>query len=111
MREDRSIPDHVNDNVPVDEVDRYERFEAALAAVGDEQGAVGEYTPVGADARRVWGPTDNSLARMRRTAFINAAIQNNPAIIKKLRASFHGVTDLQRLVDAVRLEVVIRRLE
>lgn len=107
MREDRSIPDHVNDNVPVDEVDRYERFEAALTAIADMSAPHATLSTV-QDARCMAG--ESSLTRMKRTAFINAAINNVPAVIEKMRPSYPGIQDLPALVKAVRLEVVIRRL-
>jgi hypothetical protein len=102
MGEDRGIPDHVNDGVPEDEIDRMERYRAALDALAIYGGD--------GDAMRMIGDF-SSLTNMRREAFINAAINNVPAIIKKMRASYPAICDLQGLVDRVRLEVIIRRLD
>lgn len=102
MGEDRGIPDHVNDGVPVDEVDRAERYRAALDALASHR--------VDGDAMRMVGDC-TALNDMRRSAFISAAINNVPAVIKKMRVSYPHIVDLQALVDRVRLEVIIRRLD
>lgn len=62
------------------------------------------------DAQRMIEGT-GQIGDMKRDAFINAAINNVPAIIKKLSKSYPGITDLQGLVDRVRLEVIMRRME
>lgn len=112
MGDDGSIPDHVNDGVPEDEIIRFTRYEIALGIMaGRDDYALGESTPLGADARRLYGREDNALDRMRRQAFINAAISNVPAVTKKLRAAYPTITDLQALLEALRLEVIIRRLD
>lgn len=102
MGEDRSIPDHVNDGVPEDEVARVERYHAALGALAT-RGGDGDAIRMIEDCSRI--------GDMKRTAFINAAINNVPAITAKLRASFPGIVDLPALVKRVRLEAIMRRLD
>lgn len=106
MGDDGRIPDHVNDGVPLEEINRFERFLSALEAIA----ALDAIDNLGTDAR-IMMTNPSRIGELKREAFINAAINNVPAVIKKMRVSYPGVSDLQGLVDRVRLEVIMRRLE
>lgn len=101
MDEDGSIPDRVNDDVPPDEMERMERFYRALAHLshhGDE------------DARRVINGMGGPDA-MRRQALITAAINNIPAVNRRIAKVYPAIVDFQAFIDRLRLEVIMHRLD
>lgn len=91
---------------------RFTRFERALGSIiGNHTDNSPHSDAVREDAMVLHHPDAFGMNAMRVQAVFNAAIQRDNFVAKRIAKSYPHIKDMVALVEALRLQVVIERME